>query len=63
MAEDRYYCREAHREELTDRVKAALKGSGIVVVKRFSLKGRVARPRRIVVKCSEGHENVFVIQP
>lgn len=63
MAEDKYYCREPHREDLTDRVKAALKGKGVLVVKRFSLGEPAARPRRIVVKCSQNHENVFVIQP
>jgi hypothetical protein len=40
-----YFCREAHHEDITERVKRARKNA--------------PRASRLVVKCSEGHTNII----
>ncbi len=59
-ASARYVCRMPHHEDVTDAVQKAL-GDDIGVAAVRAPAARTAVTRRITVKCSEGHVNVFEI--
>jgi hypothetical protein len=59
-ASPRFVCRMPHHEDVTDAVQKAL-GDDIGVAAVRAPAARTAVTRRITVKCSEGHVNVFEI--
>jgi len=63
MADDRYECWATHREDLTERVLACAESRGGVVIGARPVEADALKQNTCIVLCSEGHENVFVLEP
>jgi hypothetical protein len=52
----KYICRGDDHEDLTEKVLAAIKSNPCA----YSAKIQIRRMWRVKIKCSQGHENIFI---